>query len=94
MDGIMHKWADPHFDDFEKKSRCNMKYRIKRVNRNLHKKLTKPVTKWSNPECETRILIKFYLSMTYIFIVFLMWVSPLVHDAIQIKQCLFTCFIL
>ena len=19
MDGIMHKWSDPHFDDFEKK---------------------------------------------------------------------------
>ena len=38
------------------------------------------MTKWSNPECETRIL-KLLLSMTYIFIDFLMWVSPLVHDA-------------
>ena len=28
MDGIKHKWANPHFDDFEKKSRCNMKYMI------------------------------------------------------------------
>ena len=37
------------------------------------------------PECETRILIKLLLSMTYIFIVFcLMWVSPLVHNAIHI----------
>ena len=51
-----------------------MKYRIKRINTNYHKKVTKSVTKWSNPEL---------LSMTYIFIVLLMWVSPLVHDAIQ-----------
>ena len=42
------------------------------------------MTKWSNAECETRILIKLLLSMTYIFIVFLMWVSPLVHDAIHL----------
>ena len=42
------------------------------------------MTKWSNPECETHILIKLLLSKTYIFIVFLMWVSPLVHDAIHI----------
>ena len=42
------------------------------------------MTKWSNPECEARILIKLLLSMTYIFIVFLWWVSSLVHDAIQI----------
>ena len=34
LDGIMHKWSNPHFDDFEKKSRCNMKYRIKRINTN------------------------------------------------------------
>ena len=34
----MHKWANPHFDDFEKKSRCNMKYSIKRMNTNEHKK--------------------------------------------------------
>ena len=34
LDGIMHKWANPHFDDFEKKSRCNMKYRIKQINTN------------------------------------------------------------
>ena len=27
----MHKWANQHFDDFEKKSRSNMKYRIKRI---------------------------------------------------------------
>ena len=33
--GIMHKWSNPHFDNnFEKKSRCNMKYRIKRMNKN------------------------------------------------------------
>ena len=44
------------------------------------------MTKWSNPECETRILIKLLLSMTYIFIVFLMWVTPLVHDAIQLRD--------
>ena len=31
LDGIMHKWANPHFDDFEKKSRCNMEYMIKRI---------------------------------------------------------------
>ena len=37
MDGIMHKWSNPHFDNFEKKSRCNMKYRIKRINTNNHK---------------------------------------------------------
>ena len=67
---IMHKWANPHFDDFEKKSRSNMKYKIKRINTNYHKKVTKSVTKWSNPQCETRILIKLLLSMTYIFIVF------------------------
>ena len=24
MDGIMHKWANPHFNDFEKKSRSNI----------------------------------------------------------------------
>ena len=70
MDVIMHKWSNPHFGDFEKKSRCNMKYRIKRINTNYHKKVTKSVTKWSNPECETRILIKLLLSKTYIFIVF------------------------
>ena len=34
MDGIMHKWANPHFDNFEKKSRYNMKYSIKRINTN------------------------------------------------------------
>ena len=34
MDGIMHKWANPHFDDIEKKLLCNMKYRIKRINTN------------------------------------------------------------
>ena len=34
MNGIMHKWANPHFDDLEKKSRSNMKYRIKRINTN------------------------------------------------------------
>ena len=68
-----------------KKSRCNMKYRIKRINTNQHKKVTKSVTKWSNPECENmKILIKLLLSMTYNFIVFSMWVSPLVHDAIHI----------
>ena len=44
------------------------------------------MTKWFNPECETRILIKLLLSMTHIFIVFLMWVSPLVHDAIKLFQ--------
>ena len=32
VDGIMHKWANRHFDDFEKKSPCNMKYRKKRGN--------------------------------------------------------------
>ena len=47
-----------------------MKYRIKRMNTNEHKKVTKSVTKWSNPECETRILIMLLLSKTYIFIVF------------------------
>ena len=36
------------------------------------------------PEWETRTLIKLLLSMTYIFIVFLMWVSPLVHAAIRL----------
>ena len=34
IDGIMHKWANPHFDDFEKKSRSNMEHRIKRINTN------------------------------------------------------------
>ena len=34
MDGIKHKWADPNFDDFDKISRCNMKYMIKRINEN------------------------------------------------------------
>ena len=34
LDSIMHKWSNPHFDDFEKKSRCNMKYGIKRINTN------------------------------------------------------------
>ena len=34
LNGIMHKWANPHFDDFEKKSRSNMKYKIKRINTN------------------------------------------------------------
>ena len=24
MNGIMHKWANPHFEDFEKKKRFNM----------------------------------------------------------------------
>ena len=42
------------------------------------------MTKWSNPECETLILIKLLLSKTYIFIVFLICVSPLVHDAIHL----------
>ena len=70
MDGIMHKWANPHFDDFEKKSRCKVEYRIKRINTNEHKKVTKSGTKWSNSECETRILIKLLLSMTHIFIIF------------------------
>ena len=42
------------------------------------------MTKWSHPQCETRILIKLLLSMTYIFIVFKMWVSPLLYDAIQL----------
>ena len=65
----MHKWANPHFDDFEKKSHSNMEYRIKRINTDKHKKVTKSVTKWSNPECETRILIKLLLSM-YIFSLF------------------------
>ena len=60
----MHKWANPHFDGFEKKSRSNMKYRIKRINTDEHKKVTQSVIKWSNPECETRILIKLLLSMT------------------------------
>ena len=64
----MHKWANPHFDDFEKKSRCNMKYRIKRIHKNYNKKVTKSVTRWSNPECEIHRLIKLLLSMTYIFI--------------------------
>ena len=36
-----------------------------------------------NTQCETRILIKLLLSMTYIFIVFPMWFTPLVHDAIH-----------
>ena len=44
------------------------------------------MTKWSNPVCATRILIKLLLSMTYILIVFLMWISPLVHDAIHIMD--------
>ena len=52
--------------------------------------VTKSVTKWFNPQCDTRILIKLLLSMTYIFIVFLMWVSPLVHDAIQLIVDLWT----
>ena len=60
-----------------------MQCRIKRINTNYHKKVTTSVPKWFNPECETRILIKLLLSMTYIFMFFLMWVSPLVHDAIQ-----------
>ena len=35
MDDIKHKWTNPHFDDFEKKSRCNMKYMmVKRINTN------------------------------------------------------------
>ena len=34
MDGIMHKWANPQSDDFEKKSRCNIEYMIKRINTN------------------------------------------------------------
>ena len=34
LDGIMHKSANQHFDDFGKKSRSNMKYRIKRINTN------------------------------------------------------------
>ena len=34
MDGIMHKWANPHFDDFENKSRSNMEYRIKPIKTN------------------------------------------------------------
>ena len=34
LDGIMHKWANRHFDEFEKTSRCNMEYRIKRINTN------------------------------------------------------------
>ena len=34
MDGIMHKWANPHLDDFEKKSRCNMKYSVQQINTN------------------------------------------------------------
>ena len=44
------------------------------------------MTKWCNPECETRILIKLLLSKTYISIVFvfLMWVRPLVHGAIHL----------
>ena len=34
LDGIKHKWANSHFDDFETKSRCSMKYTIKRINTN------------------------------------------------------------
>ena len=34
MDGIKHKWDNPHFDDFEKKSRCKIKYKIKQINTN------------------------------------------------------------
>ena len=34
LDGIKHKWANPHFDEFEKKSCFNMKYMIKRINTN------------------------------------------------------------
>ena len=41
-----------HFDDFENKSRSNMKYRIKRKNTNSHKKVTKSVPKLSNPQWE------------------------------------------
>ena len=41
------------------------------------------MTKWSNPECETRILIKLFINDIYLSLFFLMWVSPLVHDAIQ-----------
>ena len=29
MDGIMHKWANPHFDDFEKKIALQHKVRYK-----------------------------------------------------------------
>ena len=59
----MHKWANPHFDDFEKKSRSNMKYRIKRINTNYHKKVTKSVTKINGLtlNIKTRILIKLLL---------------------------------
>ena len=45
LDGIMHKWANPHLYDMEKKSCSNMKYRIKRIKTNLHEKVTKSVTK-------------------------------------------------
>ena len=72
LDGIMHKWANPHFGDFEKKSRMySMKHVQDETNKyKLTQKRNKSVTKWSNPECETRILIKLLLSMTYIFNVF------------------------
>ena len=63
----MHKWSNPHFDDFEKRSRCNMKYGINQINTNYHRKVTKSVTKWSNPECETLILIKLLLSQNIYF---------------------------
>ena len=45
MDAITYKWANPLFDDFEKKLRCNMKYMIKRINTNYHRKVTQSVTK-------------------------------------------------
>ena len=32
MDGIMHKWANPHYDYFEKKNASQ--YRIKRIKTN------------------------------------------------------------
>ena len=86
MDGIMQKWANPHFDDFEEKIVQQHEVQDKTNRYKLTQKGNKISDQMSNPECETRIFIKLLLSMTYIFIVFLMWVSPLVHDAIQMEE--------
>ena len=84
MDGIIHKWANPHFGDFEEKISLQHEVQDKTNKHKLTQKVTKWVTEWSNPECEIRISIKLLLSMTYNFIVFsIMWVSPLVHDSIH-----------
>ena len=50
MNGIMHKWANPHFDEFEKKIVQQHEVQDKTNKYKKHKKVTKSVNKWSNPQ--------------------------------------------